>query len=1105
MINYVYKLPDLAGGWNYFCLENGLIVTRNDEGEVIGTKEPDLLVEGEIIENKLIKSIADTFVVLKDNQGNIEVRSKQELNEVMRKSLENDNIMLKGLIFNSKPQPTPKAPTGKMGFLGKIFGDKPKVDNPADGGWANKPHKYLDKRADPKNPNKWIYLYELPSGKRQWRNQDGAEHTTTPTHTEQELQNMIPKEVRGLKKDDSVMYNGEFCTVANRGEKFITIKSAKGGIKAINVTDYNATKNLKKVGQDDLARHKPKSQEEVKENTNQTIKTVLSGAVGTDQYKMQMNPNFKEQDNYGYFKNGATDGYSNVNDIRQEKVVNNNLNSFKLARTYDPETEIITISVNGDEDFKINGKDVYDIHESGFILHNGDNSQEFLSFEDYNKDKAENERKDGFVNDNETFSFNAKTGETSVRAREEEGTALANQQFQSEVIKRELARRESQAKQPRTRTATSKQTNKEPIQSEEEKAKIRAEQIEANKKQQADIQQIKGTQEYKDYSGTMQDRGFQASQDPFIFTKKTKVAGRDFKITAEFNIADNTIASKVEGKYNKLKLAGKEHEIMDISDSEVFYNDNGTEKAISIADLETINGKQIFEPTAESKGIISNFAPTKIYFSPDGKNTVLGQYEIIDAKDLVTSHFANGESNPDYTISEAQNRDRTTLQSKNQINNISINPMFELLASGNTADKGTPIVNENYEAIAGNGRGMGLLKHYEGNTGKYKNDLIENAKQYGFDPEEIKGMDKPVLVRRVNIDNKEAQRLGSLSNESTMLAQEGREEAKGKATRIDDNTFNKISGLFQNAKGDNSSISEYLDEVGGDIIKELFKQNVIPDSEKHLYTNLETGKLDASHKDKVKELLTQSILGNSSSHFEKIPDKARQGITKAMGTIFALKGKDGDLTEPIQGAVKILASYNAVKDNFGSPLEFVQQEQNNAFEPLQAHPKTLAMFELLAGKTENQIKNDISEYKNLMEGDMFSEGKSSEEAFKEVFKPRGEATTKQNPQQEVKAQAQAPKEEVSSLTPQTYTEYESEKADAEKENIKSAKELATLKNRIANGEVENEYLGSANERVDMLERSINLNHSFIALANKKMAELNKSIFSRLFKSKKSAR
>ena len=60
---------------------------------------------------------------------------------------------------------------------------------------------------------------------------------------------------------------------------------------------------------------------------------------------------------------------------------------------------------------------------------------------------------------------------------------------------------------------------------------------------------------------------------------------------------------------------------------------------------------------------------------------------------------------------------------------------------------------DSVRAIAGNGRTAGIKSAYaKGNADEYKAELLKDT-DHGVDPEYIKGMKQPVLVRVMNVDD----------------------------------------------------------------------------------------------------------------------------------------------------------------------------------------------------------------------------------------------------------------------------------------------------------------------------------------------------------------
>ena len=185
-----------------------------------------------------------------------------------------------------------------------------------------------------------------------------------------------------------------------------------------------------------------------------------------------------------------------------------------------------------------------------------------------------------------------------------------------------------------------------------------------------------------------------------------------------------------------------------------------------------------------------------------------------------------------------QNRDRSTQASIGQMESIAANPDYMMLSPGRSFSSGAPVVAygnvparnlgrkdvaaasnhrripfqyavveaddvltsnladgtkvSEYEtasadymrAIAGNGRMAGVRAAYEKGTAEnYRNELLEDADMYGVDPEVIKSMKKPVLVR-IMPDEEVTADIGDLSNTTGNLDMNVSEVARNDAERL---------------------------------------------------------------------------------------------------------------------------------------------------------------------------------------------------------------------------------------------------------------------------------------------------------------------------------
>ncbi len=125
------------------------------------------------------------------------------------------------------------------------------------------------------------------------------------------------------------------------------------------------------------------------------------------------------------------------------------------------------------------------------------------------------------------------------------------------------------------------------------------------------------------------------------------------------------------------------------------------------------------------------------------------RFKVVEADDLISSHDTGLKPDSRYPA-EVQPRDRTRGSSEEQIERMARTLRPELLGESAKASDGAPIVGSDSVVESGNGRVIALKRVYEGNTEKaaeYRKFVMENAEQFGLDPERVGQMKNPVLVR----------------------------------------------------------------------------------------------------------------------------------------------------------------------------------------------------------------------------------------------------------------------------------------------------------------------------------------------------------------------
>ena len=160
--------------------------------------------------------------------------------------------------------------------------------------------------------------------------------------------------------------------------------------------------------------------------------------------------------------------------------------------------------------------------------------------------------------------------------------------------------------------------------------------------------------------------------------------------------------------------------------------------------------------------------------TPDGKK-VAAQWDVVEA-DSIKASLKEGVSQP---------RDRTRAASNAQVLEIAGNPDFDRLSdTSKTMDYGAPTLSADGLIVGGNGRFEGISRAYDGPTATaYRAAVEQQAARFGLDGDAIKGMKKPVLVRRIT-DNADTRQLAIQSNQAAGLQMSDMEQAALDAERM---------------------------------------------------------------------------------------------------------------------------------------------------------------------------------------------------------------------------------------------------------------------------------------------------------------------------------
>lgn len=213
-----------------------------------------------------------------------------------------------------------------------------------------------------------------------------------------------------------------------------------------------------------------------------------------------------------------------------------------------------------------------------------------------------------------------------------------------------------------------------------------------------------------------------------------------------------------------------------------------------------------------------------------------------------------------------QNRDRSSTAPVGQMNSIAANPQYGRMSFSRTTDTGAPIVSfgslpdvryqgmtdfvvdggervpvtyavveadsvltsntwngraiEGYgedasliHAIAGNGRMAGLTEAYNrGTAGQYVSDMITDANMTGIDPQAIRELKRPALVRFIP-NEKVTTSFIDRSNQSQVLEMSGKERAVQDASKLSTRQLQEYS-FDENGDPTRKTLERFVSDIG---------------------------------------------------------------------------------------------------------------------------------------------------------------------------------------------------------------------------------------------------------------------------------------------------
>ncbi|WP_303329606.1 hypothetical protein, partial [Muribaculum intestinale] len=251
-----------------------------------------------------------------------------------------------------------------------------------------------------------------------------------------------------------------------------------------------------------------------------------------------------------------------------------------------------------------------------------------------------------------------------------------------------------------------------------------------------------------------------------------------------------------------------------------------------------------------------------------------------------------------FFIDEAQPKNRAEAVSMSAAKEIAEGIRPQEITGSATAYTGAPTVNARGEVIQGNNRSDALRFLWENKLPQqqqtYKQYLLDNAEQFGIDPEAVKAMQQPVLVNMLDVDDAEAIRLGQMTAQDTESGGIERIKPKNVAQKLGDEMRTFANRLLSSGD-DEASFGQLVDSNGTDVLKWMAQKGAITSTQYQSAFDSK-GDLTAEAKSDLQKVLYQAVFKGGSQQleemFDKLPTKAQRAI---LGTAFR------DMASPFAG------------------------------------------------------------------------------------------------------------------------------------------------------------------------------------------------------------
>ena len=290
------------------------------------------------------------------------------------------------------------------------------------------------------------------------------------------------------------------------------------------------------------------------------------------------------------------------------------------------------------------------------------------------------------------------------------------------------------------------------------------------------------------------------------------------------------------------------------------------------------------------------------------------EYALVEAEDLQSSHIpeAGFQPNSRYSLQNERRYHAEAASQRKVLNNAAqLDPAF--LLDSVDANHGAPVIDFSGNVIGGNGRAMSIRYAYDAFPERaqgYRDAVAARAAEFGLDPEKVRGMTRPVLVRRLTQEHGQAERqaLVSALNDTFTDSKAARAAGKSRGDRLGGKTLDALAVGMRDA----DSLRQFFDTPESrDVVDMLIADGVIRDQDRNAFVNAD-GLLNPDGKRAVEEALRGRVAGSYEA-LASLPTPVVGKIDAVIPHLLSAEGVGGkwNITPVFRDAIDLLAEFQA--------------------------------------------------------------------------------------------------------------------------------------------------------------------------------------------------